>query len=355
MSVADLPPGEWTPLLIGDQWPSGISLSLTSTGATKRKTLSSEFTEYFDRLLGIQNQNLAPQQGITADDLRAAFKQGTELSDHIAYANGVKSSAYTSVNDKLVQLRSDLTTLAEEGNSEINTINKSKRPLIDKIAEIVKVITRTRAAAFSQAAACVGHISDEIRKVLGAQGIDTTPQAFASQHGVETMQRTSGNKTELERQIKNRLEATDGPAEQKVSDQIGQSAGTGPASAGTTPESSATTTSPSTDTAPTAAPPTATAAAPAAPSPAPAPRLVDAGGDEGGGEGAHRGGPGAAGGVGWVGRRCVGEEAAGRTTHPSTRCRGAPHRPSRPAHASHTAAGVGTHTPRPPPALPPPS
>lgn len=215
MPVADLPPGEWTLLLIGDQWPTGASVSALSTGTINRRSLSTGFAEHLDRILTIKHQNIAPQQGVTAEDIRSTFDRGAAESNQIAHANDVKSNAYSSVHDSVAGLRSSLTKLAEDGNSEINNINSSGKPLPVKVAEILGVVTRTRDIAFSQASACVGHISDQIRAVLNAQGIDTTPQAFASAHGVSGMMRTPSDRAELERQITNKLEGTNNPKNAK--------------------------------------------------------------------------------------------------------------------------------------------
>jgi hypothetical protein len=223
MSIADLPPGRWTPLLIGDLWPSSASVSVLSAGTATRENLSSEFATYFERVLGIKRYHLDPQEGFTAEDARAAFDRGAAGSSHIAHVNDVKSSGYMSVRDKVIQLRSALKWLAEDGNREINEISSSQMPLADKVAEILRVVTRTRDAAFLEAAACVGHISDQIRAILRVQGIDTPPQAFASAHGVSGIARTPSNREELERQILMNFDGSNNPATEK-GENVGQEA-----------------------------------------------------------------------------------------------------------------------------------
>ncbi|MEI6253285.1 MAG: hypothetical protein WCP30_10800, partial [Mycobacteriaceae bacterium] len=210
MPIADLPPGEWTPLLIGDQWPSYSSLEAISAGASSRQILSSAFEDYSDLLLDIKHRNLDPQEGITAEDASGAFARGGTHSGQIAQSNAVKRGVYTTVHDKVVELRTGLRKLAAKGNDRINDVNRSERPLPDKIVEILEIVTTTREEAFVQTAGCAGYISDQIRMVLGAQGIDTSAQEFAAVRGVDPTKRVPTNTGELEAEIGRKLDQLNG-------------------------------------------------------------------------------------------------------------------------------------------------
>lgn len=90
MSVADLPPGQWTQLLIGDQWPAGPSLDALFANASSRQRMALAFERYADLMLTIKNEALASQEGITADDARVAFDQGISSARQIAELNRAK-------------------------------------------------------------------------------------------------------------------------------------------------------------------------------------------------------------------------------------------------------------------------
>ena len=159
----DLPPGEWTPLLVGDQWPSSISLETVLKAAAARREMASTYEHYADLLTTIKESNIAPQEGTTAEDLRGEFNRSIANARHIANVNRVKSTSYLAVDRTVSELRSKLTSLAEDGNSRIDAVNTSKKPLPVKVAEILAILTETRAQALVAAGCCAGEISGAIR------------------------------------------------------------------------------------------------------------------------------------------------------------------------------------------------
>lgn len=206
----DLPPGDWTGLLIGDQWPNSTSLTMLSAGAKARRLLANQFEHYSELLQQILNQNLAPQEGFTADNIREKFENGKRTADEVAHANRVKGNSYQSVHERVVSFRDFLRDLAAEGNSRIDEINKSKLPLPAKVTGITQVIVDVRARAASSAASCTGDIYSKIQDVLGAQGVDTSARAFAADNGIGANKVAATSPLDLENRITTKLQALQG-------------------------------------------------------------------------------------------------------------------------------------------------
>ena len=152
------PPGEWSVLLVGDQWPEDQDLMALSHGKMNRRQIKNGFAHFADILHNAQTGPLAGQQGHTADDLRDAFCQGENQSRQVAEKNGVKESAYGTAYDSTVGLQHDLTSLAEEGNKQIKEIQDSKQPVEAKVPQIVAVIDQARTLANLASAKCGGNV-----------------------------------------------------------------------------------------------------------------------------------------------------------------------------------------------------
>jgi hypothetical protein len=146
------PPGEWSALLVGDQWPEDQDLLALSHGKMNRGKIKNGFAHFADLLRNAQTGPLAGQQGHTADDLRYAFSQGEKQARQVAEKNGVKEGAYGTAYDSTVGLQNDLTGLAEDGNKQIKEIQDSKLPVEAKIPQIVAVISQSRLLACIAAA-----------------------------------------------------------------------------------------------------------------------------------------------------------------------------------------------------------
>ena len=94
--MSPFPPGQWSFLLVGDQWPDDQDLMALSHGKANRGQIKAGYVHFADMLRSAQAGPLAEQQGYTADDLRNAFQQGEEQARRVAEKNGVKESAYGS-------------------------------------------------------------------------------------------------------------------------------------------------------------------------------------------------------------------------------------------------------------------
>ena len=205
MPIADLPPGEWTPLLIGDLWPSALSLESASIGSTSRGKQASQFEHYTDVLMQIKVINIAPQEGVTAEDMRAIFDRGIANARHTAEINRVKSKSYADMYRTVSEFRSKLQTLAADGNNQINAVNLSQKPLPEKISEIVAIIAEVRGRAIADAAGCAGDINTAIQEVLTAQGIDQSAQAFAATQGIGPTAGPSASAQNLQNEVADKL------------------------------------------------------------------------------------------------------------------------------------------------------
>src|SRR4051812_11762405 len=102
------PPGKWSPLLVGGEWPDEQDLAALSQGKTNRGTLRTRFSSFADALRSAQTGPLADQRGHTVDDLRYAFVEGESHARKIAEKNAVKERAYDSAYDSTLSLRHDL-------------------------------------------------------------------------------------------------------------------------------------------------------------------------------------------------------------------------------------------------------
>jgi hypothetical protein len=208
--MTDLPSGEWTPMLIGDQWPSSRSISAIAFAVVSRRSASSDFRRYSDLLLGINYRQLGQQEGNAAERGRALFELGATSSDQIARENSVKSIAYRAAHEHVVELRHSLADLAKEGNRRIEVVNESKIPLPEKVASILAIVTEVRARASLHSAACIGEVSHQIRSVLSADGVNKSPQTFAFEAGLAPEGGTTTDPVLLQADIATALERLNG-------------------------------------------------------------------------------------------------------------------------------------------------
>ena len=102
----------------------------------------------------------------------------------MAEKNRAKAEAYGIAAGALEGFRSDLRQIAADGNSEIEAINNSKKPQIQKIGEIVNVIVDKQGYGAHKGLQWGGKIVDAIQSVLTAQGDSRTPEQFAADNGI---------------------------------------------------------------------------------------------------------------------------------------------------------------------------
>ncbi|WP_179475581.1 hypothetical protein, partial [Mycolicibacterium vinylchloridicum] len=183
--MSDLPAGQWSALLVGNQWPGFSSLATLSAAATNRASISEAFEAYADSLRTIRNGSLGEQEGVTADDTRQAFQTGEYSAQKISEVNAAKKGSYESARNATEELRSDLRTIAEQGNTDIDEIVASKAPPPVKAAKIAVVVTKAQEQASIKAASHSQGVLDAIDQVFAKSGIDLPARQFAEQQGVD--------------------------------------------------------------------------------------------------------------------------------------------------------------------------
>lgn len=204
--MTDLPPGQWTELLIGDQWPSSTSLDLLSHSTASRRNSASWFDQYADLLNNIRIWNLSSQEGAAADHIRASFAIGYSDATSVGERNRTKSESYTRAFREVTEFRNALTGLAAEGNEAIDQINKSNAPLAVKTSEIVQVISEIRTRAAVEAANQTANIYSAIQEILNVYGIDSPARTFAADNGVDSAAGLTPRSDELQGEVTTKLE-----------------------------------------------------------------------------------------------------------------------------------------------------
>jgi hypothetical protein len=228
-----LPPGEWSFAIVGDQWVDDPDLMALLHGRSNRGNIKASFTNYGDLLRSAQTGPLADQRGITADDLRDAFRQGEQQARQVSEKNGIKEGAYDSAYDSIVSLQHDLTNLAKEGNQRIDEIKQSKLPVEAKVPQIIAAIHQYRALAAITAAKYSGNVFDAMQRILDAEGTGQSARQFAQAHGIDVGQmfKHSHEGEDLEDQVRKALSGDNTPMD------LANSAKLPPQQAPTTPES----------------------------------------------------------------------------------------------------------------------
>lgn len=283
MPASDLPPGRWSALLVGDQWPGAQSLQLLATTAGARGRAADDLGQYADALRSIRDVNLGGQEGLAAEAIREMFRRGETAAREVSEANRIKSLAYESAHRWTEDLRNDLTDIAARGNADIEAINASEAPQAAKVAEILAVIDAARARAALKAAGRVGEVAGLVRTVLQQQGIDCPPGDFAATMGIEVSEtRPAADPETVAQQVSGMLGTADHhlvapaqviaapPPETTPPDRPAAQPATQPVASASGPPGAADTPAPATVTAP-AAPQPATAASPKASAAATAP------------------------------------------------------------------------------------
>ena len=202
--MTSFPSGEWSPLIVGDQWPDDQDLIALSHGKINRGNIKTGFTNFADMLRNAQTGPLGEQHGHTADDLRNAFRQGENQARRVAEKNSVKESAYGTAYDSMQSLQHDLTGLADEGNKQIEEIQDSKQPVETKVPQIIAVIHQYRALANLAAAKYGGNVLDAMQRILDEDGTGQSARQFTQAQGVDLgrMFRQPDDQKDLERQVR---------------------------------------------------------------------------------------------------------------------------------------------------------
>jgi len=206
--MSEFPPGEWSLVLVGDQWPDDSDLMALSHGEFNRGQIKNAYTNFAAVLRNAQTGALGGQQGHTADDLRDAFRQGEDQARRVADKNGIKQRAYSTAYDSTLGLQQDLTSLAQEGNNQIKEIQSSKQPVEAKVTQIVALIHQCRALASLAAAKYGGNVLDAMQQILDEEGTGQSARQFAHAHGIDVAQmfRQPNDQTDLEKDVRGILD-----------------------------------------------------------------------------------------------------------------------------------------------------
>ena len=119
MQTGGGPPGEWSQLIVGHQWPSEMTIAGLNAWIENRGQIANAHHNIADLLNAAKTGPLAVQEGKTADALVQLFDEGEQLARDIAQKNGVKKDSYTSALSSVHNLRDKLSDIADRYNQEI--------------------------------------------------------------------------------------------------------------------------------------------------------------------------------------------------------------------------------------------
>jgi hypothetical protein len=108
------PPGEWSPLLVGHQWPSESAVAQLGLWQENREQIADSHHYIADLLNAAKTGPLAVQEGITADSLVQVFHEGEQRARQTAVKNGVKKEAYGAALGSVNSLRDKLSDISEQ-------------------------------------------------------------------------------------------------------------------------------------------------------------------------------------------------------------------------------------------------
>lgn len=207
--MSDLPPGEWSELLVGHQWPGVDSLATLTSAATSRGSISNEFSSYADTLQSIRNETLAHQEGITAEDARHAFQTGETSARAVSERNSAAQTSYDSAHRSTQYLRTQLSEIARDGNAAIEDIQRSKDPLPIKLGKIVDVVSDAQTQANIRAAACSDRLFADIQQILDSEDLGASARQFAKTNGVDVERAfSSPSESSIRDQVSTLIEKT---------------------------------------------------------------------------------------------------------------------------------------------------
>ncbi len=175
----------WHYLLVGHQWPNSSAETTLDAAATNRGEIAAAFETYSGMLASVRNGALGSQEGVTADDARAAFQVGEEQSRDLASRNLTKKAAYSSAAQSVSALRAELSEIADRGKAEIEAIQSSRKPAAVKTVEITAAVLKAQAEANVKAAAHCENVYSAIQQALGSSNTDMSSRAFAKSNGVD--------------------------------------------------------------------------------------------------------------------------------------------------------------------------
>ena len=181
----DLPPGEWSGLLVGHQWPGPVTLSLLDASARRRADVHRAQENHAEVLRAIRTGNLNAQQGVTAEAAREVFRTGEQRLRVIAEKNLGKHASYQAGLRAASRLRADLAAIAADGNAAIRRAVDSDAPHAAKVAAVVAIVVDAQERSNARAAGCCAEVCAAITDVLARESAGQSAREFALAHGVD--------------------------------------------------------------------------------------------------------------------------------------------------------------------------
>jgi hypothetical protein len=183
--TTDLPPGEWSPLLVGHQWPVGATVSALAAAADRRAAVHTSHDSYADTLHAIRTEHLGIQEGAAAEAARGIFRAGEETARSIAAKNLEKRASYIAAQRAVSDLRSDLETIAEHGNAAIRQVLDSADEPATQVSAIVEIVAEAQQQSNARAADRCADVLAAAQHVLSAEPAGHSVRHFALANGVE--------------------------------------------------------------------------------------------------------------------------------------------------------------------------
>ena len=183
--MTDLPPGDWSALLVGHQWPGSATLAVLSAAADARSAVMRAHDMHADNLRSVRAEHLDIQEGITAESARELFRAGERRSRAVAAKNMTKHSSYRTGHQAVSQLRADLEDIAEQGNAAIERVIGSRESSAATLAAITAIVVDAQEQANMRAASRCAEVCAAIREVLDAETAGQNTWDFARRHGMD--------------------------------------------------------------------------------------------------------------------------------------------------------------------------
>jgi hypothetical protein len=183
--TTDLPAGEWSPLLVGHQWPVGAIVSALAAAANRRAAAHTSHDSYADTLHAIRTEHLGIQEGAAAEAARSMFRSGEETARTIAAKNLGKQASYIAAQRAVSELRSDLETIAEHGNAAIRQVLDSGEEPAAQVSAIVEIVADAQQQSNARAAGRCADVLAAAQHVLSAEPASHSVRHFALANGVD--------------------------------------------------------------------------------------------------------------------------------------------------------------------------
>ena len=183
--MTDLPPGDWSALLVGHQWPGSATLAVLSAAADARGAVMRTHDMHADALRSVRAEHLDIQDGIAAETARELFRAGERRSRAVAAKNMTKHDSYRTGHQAVIHLRAELEEIAGRGNAAIERVIGSRESTAAKVAAITAIVADAQEQANMRAASRCAEVCAAIHEVLGAEPAAKSARDFARQHGME--------------------------------------------------------------------------------------------------------------------------------------------------------------------------